>query len=142
MNVKINFCVLNAKIMKNDDDLLNRIKFDMHTHILTNFEFAFINALIRNVFQTFIFRDRFVLIAVDEVHLMKNWINWRSNYDRFDKLRNMLFRFVFFFATSAILKNELFKKLVVNVGSCPLNHIDIGSPGGSPGKESTNIINS
>jgi superfamily II DNA helicase RecQ len=63
--------------------------------------------------QSFNFRERLILVVIDEIHLMKNWSNWRSDYERLNELRNILSRIVFFFAISAILRNQLTVQLVV-----------------------------
>lgn len=75
LNAEVNPCILNAETMSDDDELLNRVKLDIHTHVLTSPELALSNASVREAFQTPAFRDRLVLIAIDEVHLVKDWAN-------------------------------------------------------------------
>jgi superfamily II DNA helicase RecQ len=62
--------------------------------------------------QSSSFRERLILVAIDEIHLMKNWSSWRSDYERLNELRNILSRIVLFFAISAILKDQLTAQLV------------------------------
>jgi superfamily II DNA helicase RecQ len=95
MNSKINSCVFNDEIITKK--LLIEIKYDTYIHILINSKIALFNEFFREILQNFTFRERLVLVAIDEIHLMKNWSNWWFDYERLDELRNMLFKFVFFF---------------------------------------------
>jgi superfamily II DNA helicase RecQ len=110
MNSNINACVFNEKTITKE--LLIEIKYEIYIHILINSKFALFNDSFREVLQSFSFRERLILVVIDEIHLMKNWSNWRSDYERLNELRNILFRIVFFFAISAILKNQLIVQLV------------------------------
>jgi hypothetical protein len=73
MNSKINFCVLNDEIITKK--LLNEIKYKTYIHILINSKIALFNEFFRKILQSFIFRKRFVLVVINEIHLMKNWSN-------------------------------------------------------------------
>jgi superfamily II DNA helicase RecQ len=95
MNSKINFCVLNDEIITKK--LLNEIKYETYIHILINSKIALFNESFRKILQSSIFRERLALVAIDETHLVKNWSNWRFDYERLDELRSMLFRIIFFF---------------------------------------------
>jgi hypothetical protein len=95
MNSKINSCVFNDEIITKK--LLIEIKYETYIYILINSKIALFNEFFRKILQSFIFRERLVFIAVDEIYLVKNWNNWRSDYERLDELRNMLFRFISFF---------------------------------------------
>ncbi len=70
MNSKINFCVLNDEIITKK--LLDEIKYETYIHILINSKIALFNESFREILQSFIFRERLVLVAIDETHLMKN----------------------------------------------------------------------
>jgi superfamily II DNA helicase RecQ len=73
MNLKINSCVFNDEIITKK--LLIEIKYEMYIHILINSKIALFNEFFREILQSFIFRERFMLVAIDEIHLMKNWSN-------------------------------------------------------------------
>jgi superfamily II DNA helicase RecQ len=103
MNSNIKSCVFNDEIIIKKP--LNEIKYEMYNHVLINSKLALFNKFFKVVLQSSFFRERLVLVVIDEIHLMKNWSNWRFDYKRFDELRNMLFRSMFFFAISTILKN-------------------------------------
>jgi superfamily II DNA helicase RecQ len=105
MNSNIKSCVFNDEIIIKK--LLNEIKYEMYNHILINSKFVLFNEFFKVVLQSSFFRERLVLVVIDEIHLMKNWNNWRFDYERFDELRSMLSRFVLFFAISTILRNQL-----------------------------------
>jgi superfamily II DNA helicase RecQ len=113
MNSNIKSCVFNDEIIIKK--LLNEIKYEMYNHVLINSKFALFNEFFKIVLQNSFFRERLVLVAIDEIHLMKNWSDWRFDYERFDELRNMLFRSMFFFAISTILKNQLTAQFVNNL---------------------------
>jgi superfamily II DNA helicase RecQ len=113
MNSKINSCVLNDEIITKK--LLIEIKYETYIHILINLKIALFNEFYWKILQSFIFRERLVLVAIDETHLMKNWSNWRFDYERFDELRSMLSRFISFFAISTISKNQLIIQLIDNL---------------------------
>ncbi len=70
MNLKINSCVFNDEIITKK--LLIEIKYEMYIHILINSKIALFNEFFREILQSFIFRERFMLVAIDEIHLMKN----------------------------------------------------------------------
>jgi superfamily II DNA helicase RecQ len=113
MNSNIKSCIFNDEIIIKE--LLNEIKYEMYNHILINSKFVLFNEFFKIVLQNSFFRERFVFVVIDEIHLMKNWNNWRFDYKRLDELRSMLFRFVFFFAISTILKNQLIAQFVNNL---------------------------
>jgi hypothetical protein len=73
MNSKINSCVFNDEIITKK--LLIEIKYETYIHILINSKIALFNEFFRKILQSFIFRERFVFITVDEIHLIKNWSN-------------------------------------------------------------------
>jgi superfamily II DNA helicase RecQ len=103
MNSNIKSCVFNDEIIIKK--LLNEIKYEMYNHVLINSKFALFNEFFKIILQSFFFRERLVLVVIDEIHLMKNWSSWRFDYERFDELRNMLFRSMLFFVISTILRN-------------------------------------
>jgi hypothetical protein len=70
MNSNINACVLNEKTITKE--LLIEIKYEIYTHILTNSKLALFNDSFREVLQSSSFRERLILVAIDEIHLMKN----------------------------------------------------------------------
>jgi hypothetical protein len=94
MNSNIKLCVFNDKIIIKK--LLNEIKYEMYNHILINSKLVLFNKSFRIVLQSSFFRERLVFVVIDKIHLMKNWNNWWFDYERFDELRSMLSRFVFF----------------------------------------------
>jgi superfamily II DNA helicase RecQ len=110
MNSNIDACVFNEKTITKK--LLIEIKYEIYIHILINSEFALFNDSFREVLQSFNFRERLIFVAIDEIHLVKNRNNWRLDYERLDEMRNILSRIVFFFATSAILRDQLTAQLV------------------------------
>ena len=70
INVFVNFCILNDDILINE--LLNQIRLDQHIHILTNFEIAMKNDSFKKIMQFFVFRNKFVLMIINETHLITN----------------------------------------------------------------------
>jgi hypothetical protein len=70
MNSKVNSCVFNDEIITKK--LLIEIKYETYIHILINLKIALFNEFFRKILQSFTFRERLVLVAVDEIHLMKN----------------------------------------------------------------------
>jgi superfamily II DNA helicase RecQ len=110
MNSNIKTCVFNEKTITKK--LLIEIKYEIYIHILINSKLALFNDSFREVLQSFSFRERLILVVIDEIHLMKNWSSWRFDYERLNELRSILTRNVFFFAISAILKNQLIVQLV------------------------------
>ncbi len=70
MNSKINSCVFNDEIITKK--LLIEIKYETYIHILINSKIALFNEFFREILQSSIFRERLVLVAIDEIHLMKN----------------------------------------------------------------------
>ena len=115
MHAEVSPCILNAETMKDNAELLSRIKLGMHTHVLTSPEFALSNESVQEVFQTPGFRDCLVLIAIDEVHLVEDWASWRPDYGRLKELQSILPHSVPFFATLATVGDKLAKKLIVNL---------------------------
>ncbi len=113
INSEINLCVINDKIITKK--LLVEIKYKTCIHILINSKIKLFNKFFREILQSFIFRKRLVFVVIDEIHLVRNWNNWRFDYESFDELRNILFRFISFFAISTILKNQLITQLVDNL---------------------------
>lgn len=113
LNVDVSFCVLNENILTNE--LLFQIQFDQYIHVLTNFEFAIKNDSFKKIMQFFDFRNKLVLMMINETHLIKNWVEWRSEYDRLNELKSILFRFVSIFAISATFTDDLIKKFVNNL---------------------------
>jgi superfamily II DNA helicase RecQ len=73
MNSNIKSCVFNDEIIIKK--LLNEIKYEMYNHILINFELVLFNESFKVVLQSSFFRERLVLVVIDEIHLMKNWSN-------------------------------------------------------------------
>ncbi len=70
MNSNIKSCVFNDEIIIKK--LLNEIKYEMYSHILINLELVLFNESFRVVLQSSFFRERLVLVVIDEIHLMKN----------------------------------------------------------------------
>jgi hypothetical protein len=93
---------------------MNEIKTRTYIHILTSSKLALFNVSFRKILQTFDFCDRVCLVVIDEIHLMKNWFNWRIKYDRFCELRSILSRIIFLFVTSITFEDELIAKLIKN----------------------------
>jgi superfamily II DNA helicase RecQ len=110
MNFDINSCVLNDETITKK--LLIEIKYEIYIHILINFELVLFNDFFREILQSFSFRERLILVVIDEIYLMKNWNNWRFDYERLDELWSILSRSIFFFVTSTILRDELIAQLV------------------------------
>jgi hypothetical protein len=75
MNSNINACVFNKKTITKK--LLIEIKYEIYTHILINSELALFNDSFREVLQSSNFRERLILVVINEIHLMKNWSSWR-----------------------------------------------------------------
>ncbi len=110
MNANVNSCILNDEIII--VTLLNEIKTKTYFHILISSKLALFNVFFRKILQNFEFCDRICFVVIDEIHLMKDWFNWRSKYDRFCELRSILSHIIFFFVISIILKDELIAKLI------------------------------
>jgi hypothetical protein len=110
LNANINSCILNDEIII--VTFLNEIKTKIDFHILTSSKLALFNVFFKKILQDFEFCDRICLVVIDETHLMKNWFNWRSKYDRFCELRSILSRIIFLFVTSIIFEDELIAKLI------------------------------
>lgn len=110
LKAKVNPCILNGETMTKQ--LLDEIKQGKYTHILTSPELALSNKSFREVLQTSIFRDRLILIAIDEAHLAHDWSSWRGEYGRLGELRSILPLNVPLITTSATLGDELTRKLV------------------------------
>ncbi len=70
MNSKINSCVFNDEIITKK--LLIEIKYNAYIHILINSKIALFNEFFRKFLQSSTFREHLVLVAVNEIHLMKN----------------------------------------------------------------------
>ncbi len=70
MNSNIKSCVFNDEIIIKK--LLNEIKYEMYNHVLINSKFALFNEFFKIILQSFFFRERLVLVVIDEIHLMKN----------------------------------------------------------------------
>ncbi len=70
MNSKIKSCVLNDEIITKK--LLIEIKYETYSHILISSEITLFNESFREILQSFTFRERFMLVAIDETHLVKN----------------------------------------------------------------------
>ncbi len=70
MNSNINACVFNKKTITKK--LLIEIKYEIYTHILINSELALFNDSFREVLQSSNFRERLILVVINEIHLMKN----------------------------------------------------------------------
>jgi hypothetical protein len=70
MNSNINACVFNEKTITKE--LLIEIKYEIYIHILINSKLALFNDFFREVLQNFSFRERLILVVIDEIHLMKN----------------------------------------------------------------------
>ena len=94
MHAEVSPYILNAETMEDNAKLLSKIKLSMHTHVLTCPELALLNESVWEVFQTPGFRDRLVLIAINEVHLVKDWASWQSDYGRLGELQSILPRSV------------------------------------------------
>jgi hypothetical protein len=73
MNSNIKSCVFNDEIIIKK--LLNEIKYEMYNHILINFELVSFNESFKIVLQNSFFRERLVLVVINEIYLMKNWNN-------------------------------------------------------------------
>jgi hypothetical protein len=73
MNSNIKSCIFNDEIIIKK--LLNEIKYEMYNHILINFELILFNESFKIVLQSSFFRERLVFVAINEIHLMKNWSN-------------------------------------------------------------------
>jgi superfamily II DNA helicase RecQ len=110
LNANVNSCILNDEIII--VTLLNEIKTKTYFHILISSKLALFNVFFRKILQNFEFCDRICFVVIDEIHLMKDWFNWRSKYDRFCELRSILSHIIFFFVISIILKDELIAKLI------------------------------
>jgi superfamily II DNA helicase RecQ len=110
LNANVKSCILNDDIII--ETLLNEIKTKTYIHILTSSKFTLFNVSFRKVLQTFDFCDRVYFVVIDEIHLMKNWFNWRIKYDRLYELRSILFRIIFLFVISIILEDELIAKFI------------------------------
>lgn len=70
INVFVNFCILNDDILI--DELLNQIKFNQYIHVLTNFEIATKNDLLKKIMQFFVFYNKLVLMIINEIYLITN----------------------------------------------------------------------
>jgi hypothetical protein len=70
MNSIIKSCVFNDEIIIKK--LLNEIKYEMYNHVLINSKLALFNEFFRIVLQSSFFRERLVLVVIDEIHLVKN----------------------------------------------------------------------
>ena len=68
INAFVSFCILNDDILI--DKLLNQIRLDQHIHVLINFEIAIKNDSFKKIMQFFVFRDKFVLMIINEAHLI------------------------------------------------------------------------
>jgi superfamily II DNA helicase RecQ len=110
LNANVNSCILNDEIII--VTFLNEIKTKTYSHILTSSKFALFNVFFKKVLQDFEFCDRICLVVIDEIHLMKNWFNWRSKYDRFCELRSILCRIIFLFVISITFEDELIAKFI------------------------------
>jgi hypothetical protein len=110
LNANVNSCILNDEIVI--VTLLNEIITRTYFYILMSSKFALFNVFFRKVLQDFEFCDRICLVVIDETHLMKDWFSWRSKYDRFCELRNILFCIIFFFVISITFEDELIAKLI------------------------------
>lgn len=80
INAEVSPYILNAETMDDDAKLLSRIRLGMHTNVLTSSKLALSNVSVREVFQTPGFRDCLVPIAIDKVHLVKDWAGWQADY--------------------------------------------------------------
>ena len=115
INAEVSPYILNADTMRDNAELLNRIELGRHTHVLTSPELALSNKEIQRVFQTPGFKDCLALIAINEVHLVEDWAEWRLDYGRLRELRSILPCFVSFFATLATVGDKLARRLIVNL---------------------------
>jgi hypothetical protein len=80
MNSNIKSCVFNDEIIIKK--LLNEIKYEMYNHILINSKLVLFNESFKIVLQSSFFRERLVFVVIEKIHLMKNWNNWRFDYER------------------------------------------------------------
>jgi superfamily II DNA helicase RecQ len=110
LNENVNSCILNNEIIITT--FLNEIKTRMYIHILTSSKLALFNVFFKKVLQIFEFCDRIYFVVIDEIHLIKDWFNWRIKYDHFCELRNILFRIISFFVISIIFEDELIAILI------------------------------
>jgi superfamily II DNA helicase RecQ len=102
LNANVNSCILNDETII--ATLLNEIKTKTYIYILTSSKLALFNVFFRKILQIFEFCDRICFVVIDEIHLMKNWFNWRSKYDRFCELRSILSRIIFFSSLRSLSK--------------------------------------
>src|SRR6266516_819393 len=117
-------CLVTADTVKTDQNIFADIQRRKYTHILISPEQA-LGEHFTQISRDPSFTSKVTMVAVDEVHLVKQWglSEFRKDYSRLAELRSRLGESVVWFACSATIDADTKEKVIAHVKFHPMVEI-------------------
>lgn len=121
---KINYLPGGKEIVLNRENNINSVLAEIangrYSHVFTSSEIALLKKFKQNILNCSFFTKRLCLLAVDKIHLVKEWSkNFRPMYAEIEKVQKRIPCHVLFLGVSAMLTKNVRQKVVERAGFPP-----------------------